>query len=49
MEIVSFDEEIFEKINDNEYKFEGLIPNKGKKTKVVISKKNAKYNGIYLH
>ena len=44
MEIVSFDEEIFEKINDNEYKFEGLIPNKGKKTKVVISKKNAKYN-----
>ena len=47
MEIISFDEEIFIKEKENEYKFEGLVPNEGIKTTVILSKKKAKYNILY--
>ena len=47
MEIISFDEEIFTKEKENVYKFEGLVPDEGKKTRVIISKKKAKFNVCY--
>ena len=36
MEIISFDEPIFKKIKEDEYKLEGLIPKEGKITRVII-------------
>ena len=47
MEIICFDNEIFTKIKEDEYKLESLIPNEGKMTRVVLSKKCAKYNFFY--
>ena len=47
MEIISFDNEIFIKIKEDEYKIESMIPNEGKMTRVLLSKKNAKYNFCY--
>ena len=47
MEIISFDNEIFTKIKEDEYKIESLIPNEGKITRVILSKKSAKFNLFY--
>ena len=47
MEVISFDDEIFIKEEENVYKIEGLIPNEGKKTRVILSKKSAKYHFCY--
>ena len=47
MEIISFDEPIFKKIKEDEYKLEGLIPKEGKITRVILSKKIAKYKVYY--
>ena len=47
MEIINFDDEIFIKINEDEYKIEDIIPNEGKMTRVILSKKNAKFNIYY--
>ena len=48
MEIISFDKEIFIKVGEGDYKIEGLIPEEGKKTRVIISKKSAKYKVSYV-
>ena len=48
MEIISFDKEIFIKVGEGDYKIEGLIPEEGKKTRVIISKKSVKYNVSYV-
>ena len=44
MEIISFDDEIFTKIKEDEYKIDSFIPNEGKMTRVILSKKSAKFN-----
>ena len=48
MEVISFDKEIFIKVGEGNYKIEGLIPEEGKKTRVIISKKRAKYKVTYI-
>ena len=48
MEVISFDKEIFIKVGEGDYKIEGLIPEEGKKTRVIISKKKAKYKVSYV-
>ena len=47
MEIISLDEIIFIKEKENVYKFEGLVPKGGKRTRVILSKKKAKYKICY--
>ena len=47
MEIISLDEIIFIKEKENVYKFEGLVPKGGKRTRVILSKKKAKYKVCY--
>ena len=39
LEIINFDDEFLIKINDNEYQWEGIVPNEGKLTRVRMSKK----------
>jgi len=48
MEVISFDKEIFTKVGEGEYKIEGLMPKEGKRTRVVLSKKKAKYKVSYV-
>ena len=48
MEIISFDKEIFTKVGEGDYKIEGLIPEEEKETRVIISKKRAKYKVSYV-
>ena len=43
-EVINFDEEYFLKVKESEYKLEGIIPKEGKKTRVYLSKKEAKYS-----
>ena len=43
-EVVSFENEIFVKINDGEYKWGGEVPLEGKTTLVKLSKKKAKFS-----
>ena len=47
MEIISFDDEIFKKISEKEYEFNGKISDKGKYTRVILSKKSGKFNVCY--
>ena len=43
-EVINFKDEFFIKAGEGEYKFEGEIPKEGKRTEVIISKKEAKYS-----
>ena len=43
-EVISFEDEIFIKVNEGEYKWGGIVPPQGKKTIVKMSKKQAKFD-----
>ena len=43
-EIISFEDEFLVKSNDNEYTWGGTVPDKGKRTMIIMSKKEGKYN-----
>ena len=47
MEIISFDDEIFKKVSEKEYEFNCKMSDKGKFTRVILSKKSGKFNFCY--
>ena len=47
-EVINFDEQIFTKVSNNEYQLKGIVPEEGKYTNVLLSRKSAKIHLSYI-
>ena len=47
-EVINFDEQIFIKVSNNEYQLKGIVPDEGKYTNVILSRKSAKIHLSYI-
>ena len=47
-EVINFDEQIFTKVSNNEYQLKGIVPEEGKYTNVLLSRKSTKIHLSYI-
>ena len=47
-EVINFDEQIFSKVSNNEYQLKGIVPEEGKYTNVLLSRKSTKIHLSYI-